>query len=117
MVRVLIADDDELFLKALSLLLDAESGFEIVGVAHDGDEAVRLTLELEPDAVLLDVQMGALSGLDAAKQIREALPSTLIMVHSGAPTVDAYRESHRLGFNIRNKYELAGTISALLVKP
>lgn len=117
LTRVLIADDDPLFRKALALLLDVDAGFEIVAEVEDGESAVRLALETAPDAVLLDVQMGELSGLDAAKAIRAALPGTLIMVHSGAPTLQAHQQSRHLGFTIRNKFELAGTIAVLAGKP
>jgi CheY-like chemotaxis protein len=57
LVRVLIADDDPLFMDALEAILGIEAQIEIAGRAHDGEEAMRLAGELEPDVVLLDLSM------------------------------------------------------------
>lgn len=116
-VRVLIADDDPLFRETLRLLLDAEAGFEVVAEATNGDDAVRLATEVRPDAVLLDVQMGVLNGVEAADRIRTALPGALILIHTGLPTVLASTRSLELGFEIRDKYDLVETIRRLSSAP
>ena len=66
MINVLVADDDHHLCSALRQLIDHEDDMRTVGVAHDGDEAVELALGMQPDVMLLDVQMPRLSGLEDA---------------------------------------------------
>src|SRR4029078_7889999 len=69
-VRVLIADDDPLFMDALEAILGVESQIEIAGRAHDGEEARRLGGELSPDVVLMDLSMPVVDGFEASRRIR-----------------------------------------------
>jgi len=85
-IRLLIADDQALFRQALRLLLETEPGFQVVGEATDGLEAVALTRRLKPDVLLLDLAMPRLPGLEALKSIAEgSLPVRTILV-AGAMT-------------------------------
>jgi DNA-binding NarL/FixJ family response regulator len=78
-VRVVLADDHVIVRQGLGLLLSG-AGFEVVGEASDGHEAVRLARELEPDVAVLDVVMPLLNGLDAAREIQQASPRTKAML-------------------------------------
>jgi DNA-binding NarL/FixJ family response regulator len=69
MIRVLLADDQVLVRAGFRALLDAQDDIEVVGEAGDGDQAVRLTRELAPDIVLMDIQMPGTDGLAATRQI------------------------------------------------
>ncbi|MGP3533861.1 response regulator [Microbacterium sp. RD1] len=69
MIRVLLADDQPLVRAGLTTLLNAEDDIEVVGVATDGDEAVRLADELHPDVACLDIRMPGMSGIDVADRI------------------------------------------------
>jgi DNA-binding NarL/FixJ family response regulator len=79
-LRVLIADDHALFRRGLEMVLDNEPDIEVVGEAHDGDQAVDRASELMPDVVLMDVRMPRRSGIEATQKIKEQLPHVKILV-------------------------------------
>src|SRR5438270_11020759 len=79
-LRVLIADDHLLFRDGLRALLKAAPDMELVGEAATGEEAVSLAAELQPDVVLMDIQMPGLSGIDATRQIVQASPHIRVLV-------------------------------------
>lgn len=68
-MRVVVADDDAVITSSLEIVLGSQPDIEVVGLASDGDEAVRLAFELSPDVVLLDIQMPGTDGLTAAEEI------------------------------------------------
>ncbi|MDQ1485437.1 MAG: hypothetical protein QOJ62_1130 [Actinomycetota bacterium] len=69
MIRVLLADDQALVRAGFRALLDAQRDVEVVGEAADGDQAVRLAIELRPDVVLMDIRMPGTDGIDATRRI------------------------------------------------
>jgi DNA-binding NarL/FixJ family response regulator len=71
-IRVVLADDQALVRAGFRMLLDTEDGFEVVGEAADGAQAVRLAAELKPDIVVMDVRMPGTDGLTATRQITES---------------------------------------------
>ena len=81
-IKVLIADDHPAFREGLSRLLNAEEDLEVIAKAADGEETVSLAKELVPDVAIIDVAMPKLNGIEAAKQIREACPTTAILMVS-----------------------------------
>lgn len=70
-IRVLVADDQALVRGGFVALLDAQDGIEVVGEADNGEQAVRMTRDLRPDVVLMDIRMPVLDGLAATRMIAE----------------------------------------------
>jgi DNA-binding NarL/FixJ family response regulator len=80
MIRVLVADDQATVRDGLVTLLSLTEGVEVVGAAADGEEAVRLTAELHPDVVLMDLRMPHLDGAAATARILTKAPATAVLV-------------------------------------
>ena len=78
-VKILLADDHAVLRQGLRVLLERE-GFEVVGEASDGREAVKLCEKFRPDVALLDVTMPLLNGIDAAREISKANPATRLIL-------------------------------------
>ncbi len=79
---ILIVDDHPSFLASARLLLESQ-GFEVVGVARDGETALTETLRLAPDVVLLDIRLPDIDGFEVATRLRDAgTPSTIILTSS-----------------------------------
>ncbi len=68
-IRIVLADDEQLVRSGLRLILECEDDLEVAGEAGDGAEAVALARRLEPDVVLMDVQMPVMNGIDATREI------------------------------------------------
>ena len=79
-IRVFIADDHALFRYGVRAMLAAEDGFEVSGEAATGEEAVELVAELEPDVVLMDIQMPGINGIEATRRIVERDPKVGVVV-------------------------------------
>jgi DNA-binding NarL/FixJ family response regulator len=82
-VRVLVADDSAGVRELLVLLLNMESAFTVVGEARDGVTAVALAERLQPDLVILDVNMPRLDGIEALPRVRDASPGSRVVIFSG----------------------------------
>ncbi len=80
MIRILICDDQDLVCEGLKGILSTEPEFKIVGVVHDGAEALDVIPACQPDLVLMDLKMPILNGVQATRQIRQQYPQIQILV-------------------------------------
>lgn len=79
-VTVLIADDQRLVREGIASLLNIQEGIRVVGLAVDGQEAIRLAIELSPDVILMDVRMPEVDGIAATAEIRRQLKDCQVLM-------------------------------------
>jgi DNA-binding NarL/FixJ family response regulator len=79
-IRILLVDDQPLLRQGFRMVLSSQDDMEVVAEAGDGDEAVRLTAELRPDVVLMDVRMPRADGIDATRRIVKATPRSRVII-------------------------------------
>lgn len=96
-MKILIADDHAILRQGLRSLIECLAGMEVIAEAQDGREAVRLTQELSPDVVIMDVTMPQLNGVEATRQIRRQNPATKVIVLSMHPDRHIVREALKAG--------------------
>jgi DNA-binding NarL/FixJ family response regulator len=114
-VRVLIADDHRLFAEALRAILTSEDSIQVVGLAGSGEEAVRLSAQLEPDIVLMDINMPGVDGFEATRQIVSAQDGVHVLMVTGSDArqdIDAARAAGAAGYVTKDRIaaELIGAI-------
>jgi len=95
--RILIADDSAAIRRIVRSHLEKSPDLEICGEAADGEQAIALVHELNPDAVVLDFSMPAMNGLDAAQQIAELYPDTRVVLFTAHDTVLVRNRAVRAG--------------------
>jgi DNA-binding NarL/FixJ family response regulator len=78
--RILIADDHALVREGLRTMLSGEDGIEVIAEANDGEQALNICRELEPDLVLMDVRMPVMDGLEATRKIKQEMSKTSVMM-------------------------------------
>ena len=79
-IRILLADDHDVVRRGLTALLDGADGFAVVGAAADGEEAVALAGEHQPDVVLMDLSMPGVDGIEATRRLVAARPESRVVV-------------------------------------
>lgn len=80
MIKVLIADDQELIRQSLHIVLETKEGIEVIGTAGDGGEVMRLVRKEKPDVILMDVRMPEMDGVQCTKLIKENYPQIKIII-------------------------------------
>jgi two-component system, NarL family, nitrate/nitrite response regulator NarL len=96
-IRIVVADDHPVVRFGVKNMLEDEPGFEVVGEAEDGDTAITQTIELEPDILLLDLQMPRLPGLEALRAIMSKSPRVKIIMLTSMITSQQVIEALQIG--------------------
>ena len=102
-LRVLIADDHPIFRAGLARTV-VDAGMQLLGEAHDGHEALSLVSALEPDVILMDVNMPGINGVEATRQILAAEPDTAVLIltmHDDDETVRAALRAGARGYLVK----------------
>jgi DNA-binding NarL/FixJ family response regulator len=103
--RILIADDHAMLREGMRNLLSQEKDFDVIGEAANGEEAVRLSKELKPDIVIMDIVMPKLNGVEATKQIKQVSPSTALLIltaYSDIRYIIGLLEAGACGYLLKN---------------
>jgi DNA-binding NarL/FixJ family response regulator len=112
-LRILLADDHEVVRGGVRTLIEKEAGWTVCGEAADGRNAVALAQTLKPDIVVMDIGMPTLNGLEAARQVKRALPKTEVLIFTGEESDQLVHEVFAAG---ARSYILKSDISKHLIE-
>ena len=96
-IRVMLVDDHPVMRRGLQDVLEDSGGFEVVGLAADGEEAVRMADETRPDVIVMDVWMPKKDGVEACRDILDLLPDTKVLMPTASTEDDAVVEAIAAG--------------------
>ena len=99
MIRVLLVDDQKVVRESLRFSLESEIDIEIVGTANNGIAAIEQVEVLEPDIVIMNMEMPGLDGANATKQITNRFPETKVLIHTSYDTDEYITKSLAMGAN------------------
>jgi DNA-binding NarL/FixJ family response regulator len=108
-ITVLLVDDHALVRKGFRRMLEDDPGISVVGEASNGEDAVRLALELKPKVVVMDCALPGISGIDATRRIRAKIPDAAVLMlsmHSEDTLVRQALEAGARGYILKNALEL-----------
>jgi len=117
LIRIVIAEDQTLLLGALGSLLDLEKDMQVVGKAKNGEEAIKLVDELQPDICIMDIEMPLLTGLDAAKALKDHSCKVIILTtFARAGYFERARDANVSGYLLKDSpsEELAHSIRSIM---
>ncbi len=117
-ITILLADDHVLLRQGTRELLEREDDMNVVGEAGDGEEAVRLTADLHPDVIIMDIAMPKVNGIEATRRIKEIFPDSAVLILSAYDDdqyVFAILEAGAAGYLLKDvpAQELVGAIRAV----
>ncbi|GAE32255.1 response regulator transcription factor [Halalkalibacter hemicellulosilyticus] len=117
MIRIVIAEDQGMLLGALGALLDLEEDMIVVGKARNGEEAIQLVVEKEPDICIMDIEMPVMSGLDAAERLIEQSCKVIILTtFARSGYFERARQANVSGYLLKDSpsEELASAIRTIM---
>ena len=95
--RVLIVEDDDQFAETLATMLEQDERFQLIGRVRDGQEGVELAATLAPDAILMDVEMPVMDGIEATREIHQQQPQIPVLAISGYDYSDRALDARQAG--------------------
>jgi len=104
-LRILIVDDHEVVRRGLHALLGTQAGWEVVGEAANGPDAVKQVNQVRPDVVVMDITMPVMSGLDATRLIMETTPHTKVLIftmHDSEQMMQSALEAGARGYVLKS---------------
>ena len=107
-IRIVLADDHRIFRKGLKSLLSEKEGIEVLAEADDGDEALKMARKYRPGIVIMDIGMPKMDGIEAARQIRESLPGTEVIIlsmHAKKAYIDEVLKAGAKGYVLKDSDE------------
>jgi two-component system nitrate/nitrite response regulator NarL len=96
-LRVLVVDDEPLFVEMVQVLLEGESDIEVVGRAAHGKDAVRLAAQLDPDVIVMDISMPVMDGIDATRAILQKNPRACVLILTGGSSIAEIDNARKAG--------------------
>jgi two-component system response regulator DesR len=116
-IKVLLADDDDLFIESLKALVDRQPELDVVATARNGLEAIELADALDPDAVVVDLHMPLLDGVSALTRLRRDHPHLCVIVLTGDSDAAIHRAAEEAGADaVLEKHEMARALVDRLAK-
>ena len=116
-IKVLLADDDDLFVESLKALVDRQPELDVVATARNGLEAIELADALDPDAVVVDLHMPLLDGVSALTRLRRDHPHLCVIVLTGDSDTAIHRAAEEAGADaVLEKHEMARALVDRLAK-
>jgi len=114
-IRILLADDHTLVREGIRSLLEDEDDMTVVGEADDGHSAIRLTHQLNPDVILMDIAMPLLNGLEATRRIKQDFPAVRVLIltmHENEEYIRQVLASGAMGYILKDAaaHDLIGAI-------
>ena len=96
-MNILLADDDPVVTASLKIILEATGEVTVLGIGNSGNEAVELFREIRPDILLMDIRMGEMTGISAAKTILSEFPEARILFLTTFSDDDYIRDALKIG--------------------
>jgi DNA-binding NarL/FixJ family response regulator len=109
MPRVLIVDDSDIFRRSVRAIIESHHGCEVCGEADNGEDAARLAQELRPDAIVIDISLPGINGIEATRAIRSKLPDAKIVVmslHVSKELVNVVNAAGASGYVLKSRSDL-----------
>lgn len=125
MPRVLIVDDSEVFRRSVRAILESCDGCEVCGETGSGEDAARFAQELQPDAIVIDISLPGISGIEATRAVRSKLPDAKIVVmslHKSKELVKAVKSAGASGYVLKSSadpdlVDAINTVASFYVSP